>query len=151
MADIKCIYCSKVCETTRGITKHLSTCKGTIQRTISRQTPHRPNDFLVIPKAEATVLLTEQMLGQIHRMDVVGSNNAEMADKVVHESVRSTNSRLRSGIQSTQSEFKLIRFNDGRRGQVGEPVGDKDAMANVADIPGDADNRLPFKKNIEYE
>ncbi len=24
-------------------------------------------------------------------------------------------------------------------------------MANVADIPGDADNRLPFKNNVEYE
>ncbi len=84
-------------------------------------------------------------------MDVVGGDDAEMADKVVHESVRSTTSRSRSGIQSTQSRFKLIRFNDGRRGQAGKLVGDKDAMADVADIPDDADNQLSFKNNIKYE
>ncbi len=119
--------------------------------TIPRQTGHRANDFLVIPKAKATVSLTEQMLGQIQRMDAVSGDDAEMADKMVHESVCSTTSRSRSGIQSTQSGFKLIRFNDGRRGQAGEPVRDEDAMADVADIPGDADNRLPFKNNVEYE
>ncbi len=116
MAGIKCIHCSKVYETTPGMTKHLSTCKGTMQRTIPRQTRHRANNFLIIPKAEATVPLTEQMLGQIQKMDVVGSDNAEMADKVVYESVRSTTFRSRSGIQSTKSEFKLIKFNDGKRG-----------------------------------
>ncbi len=84
-------------------------------------------------------------------MDAVGGNNTEMADEVVHESVRSTTSRSRSGIQSTQSGFKLIKFNNGRRGQTGEPVEDEDAIADVADIPGDADNRLPFKNNVEYE
>ncbi len=122
-----------------------------MQRTVPRQTRHQANDFLVIPKAKATVLLTKQMLGQIHRMDMVGGNDAEMADEVVYESVRSTTSRSKLGIQLTQSGFKLIRFNDGKRGQVGELVGDKDAMADVADIPGDADNRLPFKNNVEYE
>ncbi len=80
------------------------------------------------------------MLGQIQKMDVVGSDNAEMADKVVYESVRNTTSRSRLGIQSTQSGFKLIRFNDGKRGQAGEPVGDKDAIVDVTDIPGNADN-----------
>ncbi len=89
------------------------------------------------------------MLGQIQKMNAVGGHNAEMADNVVHESVRSITTLSRSGIQSTQSRFKLIRFNDGRRGQAGEPVGDNDAMADVADIPGDADNRLPLKINVE--
>ncbi len=74
------------------------------------------------------------MLRQIQRMDAVGGDDAEMADEVVHKSVRSTTSRSRSGIQSTQSGFKLIRFNDGRRGQAREPVGDEDAIADVADI-----------------
>ncbi len=106
MAGIKCIHCSKICETTRGMTKYFSTCKGTMQRTIPCQTRHRANDFHVIPKAEATVPLTEQMLGQIQRMDAVGGDDAEMADEVVHESVCSTTSRSRSRIQSTQSEFK---------------------------------------------
>ncbi len=91
------------------------------------------------------------MLGQIQRMDVVGGDNGEMADKVVHESVRSTTSRSRSRIQSTQNRFKLIRFNDGRIGQAGKPVGDEDAMADVTDIPGNMDNRLPFKNNVKYE
>ncbi len=122
-----------------------------MRHTIPRQTRHRANDFLIISKAEATVPLTEQMLGQIQRIDVVVGDDAEMADEVVHESMRSTTSRLRSRIQSTQSGFKLMRFNDGRRGQAGELVGDEDAMADVADIPGNADNRLPFKNNVKYE
>ncbi len=65
MVDIKCIYYSKVCETTRGMTKHLSIYKGTIRHTIPRQTQHRANDFLLIPKAETTIPLTEQILEQI--------------------------------------------------------------------------------------
>ncbi len=163
---MKCIYCSKVCETTCGMTQHLLTCKGTMQRTNPRQTRHQANDFLVIIKAKATVPLAEEMLGQIQvtysdkeegslnkvrRIDVIGGDDAEIADKVVHESVRSTTSRSRSGIQSTQSGFKLIRFNDGRKREAGELVGDEDAMVDVADIPGDVDNRLPFKNNVEYE
>ncbi len=140
MPGIKCINCSKVCETTRRMTKHLSMCKGMMRCTIPRQTQHQANDFLIIPKAKATVSLTEQMLGQIQKMDAVGGDNAEMADEVVHESVRSTTSRSKSGIQSTQSGFKLIRFNDGRRSQAGERVGDEDTIADVADIPGNTDN-----------
>ncbi len=148
------------------MTKYLSICKDMMQRTISRQTRHRANDFLVIPKAKATVSLTEQMLGQIQvtysdkeegpankvgKMDVIGGDDTKMANEVVHKNVCSTTSRSRSRIQSTQSGFKLIKFNDGRRGQAGEQVEDKDAMADVADIPGDVDNRLPFKNNIEYK
>ncbi len=142
MAGIKCIHCSKVCETIHRMTKHFSMCKGTIRYTIPCQTRHRANNFLIIPKAKATVSLTEQMLGQIQEIDAVGDDNAEMADELVHESVRSTTSQSRSEIQSIQSEFKLIRFNDDRRGQAGELVGDKNAMVDVADIPGEADNRL---------
>ncbi len=89
------------------------------------------------------------MLGQIQRMDAVGGDDAEMADEVVNESVRSITFRSRSGIQSNQSGFKLIQFNDGRRGQGGEPVEDEDAIADVVNKPGDADNRLPFKNNVE--
>ena len=68
---------------------------------------------LVTLKAKATVPLTEQMLGQIQmiysdreekpinkvgKMDMVDGDNAEMADKVVYESMRSTTSRSRSKI-----------------------------------------------------
>ncbi len=91
------------------------------------------------------------MLGQIQRMDAVGSDDTEMADKVIHENMHSITSQSRSGIQSTPSGFKLIKFNDSKRGQAREPIRDKDAMADCADIPGDADNRLPFKNNVEYE
>ncbi len=85
------------------------------------------------------------------RIDAVGGDNAEMADKVVHKSMCSTTFRSRSRIQLTQSGFKLIRFKDGKRGQVEELVGDNNAMTDIADIPGDADNQLPFKNNVEYE
>ncbi len=33
-----------------------------------------------------------------------------------------------------------MRLNDGRKGQIGESVGDENAIADVADIFGDADN-----------
>ena len=61
------------------------------------------------PKTKATVLLTEQTLSQIiytdrkrptnnvEKMDTV--NKAEMANEVIHESVRSTIFWLRSEIQ----------------------------------------------------
>ncbi len=62
-----------------------------------------------------------------------------------------TISWLRSGIQSNQSKYKLIRLNDGRRGQVGKLVGDKDIMPDVADILSDVDNCLLFKNNVKYE
>ncbi len=98
---------------------------------IPRQTRHRANNFLKIPKAEVTVPLIEQILRQIQliysdkdegpannirRMDRVGDDNVEMIDKVVYESVYSTIFRSRSRIQSIKSGFKLIRFNDSRRG-----------------------------------
>ncbi len=75
-------------------------------------------------------------------MDVFVVNNAEMVDKVVHESLYSTTSRSRSEIQSNQSEFQLIKFNDGRKSQAEEPVEDKDAMSDVADMPSNIDNQL---------
>ncbi len=93
----------------------------------------------------------ERPAKKLGRMDAVGSDDVEIADKVVYESVHSTTFRSRSGIQSTQSRFKLIRFNDGRRGQAGKPVGDVDAMTDITDIPSDADNQLLFKNYVEYE
>ncbi len=84
-------------------------------------------------------------------MDTIGGDNTNIADKVVYESMRSTTSWSRSRIQSTKSEFKLIWFNNNKKGQVGEPIIGEDVIANIADIPGDVDNRLPFKNNAEYE
>ncbi len=125
MAGIKCIDCLKVFETICGINKHLSTYKGTMHCIILCQTQHQ---VLIIPKAEAIVPLTKQMLGQIQvtyfdreerptnkigSIYAIGNDNAEMADEIVHESLRSTIFWSRSGIQSTQNVFKLIKFNDG--------------------------------------
>ena len=88
---------------------------------------------------------------KVGKIYVVSDDNIEMAKKIVYKSVYSITSQSRSGIQSTQSEFKLIRFNDSRRDQVGKPVRDKNAIADVVDILGDVNNCLLFKNNVEYE
>ncbi len=59
MASIKYLHCSKVCVTTHGMTKHLSTYKSILYHSIPRQIQHQITDSLVILKAEATVLLIE--------------------------------------------------------------------------------------------
>ncbi len=88
---------------------------------------------------------------KVGKIDAVGSDNAKMADKVIHESMRSNTSWSRSEIQLIQSRFKSIRFNDGKRSQARELIRDEDAMTDVVDIPGDADNCLLLKNNVEYE
>lgn len=112
MASMKCSYCSKVCETARGINKHLSTCRmrhGTARRTISRQIECETKDFLTIPEVEATLPLTKQIEGiysirkmrvhiNVERMDPVDTAEyAEKADgkQVNPESVRSNCTRSR--------------------------------------------------------
>ena len=62
MAGIKCIHYLQVCETIRRMIKHFSTYKSTMRCTIPRQIQYQVR---VISKAEATILLIEQMLGQI--------------------------------------------------------------------------------------
>lgn len=49
MVDPTCIYCSKVCKTTRGLTKHISSCKvrqGKARRTVPRNTMVSCNTML---------------------------------------------------------------------------------------------------------
>ncbi len=91
------------------------------------------------------------MLRPIQRIDVVSSNNIEIVNEVIHHNMHNTTSRSRSKIQSTESMFKLNRFNDSKKGSIRKSVGDKEGMADVADIPGDANNQLSFKNNVEYE
>ncbi len=95
MAGMKCSHCSKVCETARGMTKHLSMCRvrqGTGRRTIPRRIQRGTNNFLTISEAENTFPLAEQMEGiyshkeeeglytnKIEKMDPVGT--AEYAEK----------------------------------------------------------------------
>ena len=89
----------------------------------------------------------KKLINNIEEMDAV--DNTEMANKVIHKNVYRSTSQLRSGIQSIRNGFKLIRFNDDRKGQAEEPVGDKDAITDIADI--DTDNCLLLKTNVEYE
>ena len=87
MASMKCSYCSKVCKTTRGMTKHLSTCRvqrKTARRTIPCQIQCGTNDFLTISKAEATLLLVEQIERIYFDKEEEGpyTNNVEKMDPI---------------------------------------------------------------------
>ena len=67
------------------------------------------------------------------------------------ESVCSTCTRSRSGIQSTQSGFKVMRFTNSERGQAGKPVGDEEVMEYLADKPVVLNkNSYSLKNNVEY-
>ena len=81
------------------------------------------------------------------------SEDTEMPD-VRHISPKSkhpTSSRSRLRIQSIQSAFKLIEFNNGKKRQAGEPVDKENTMAYMADILIEQDNScLLFKNNVEY-
>ena len=172
MAGMKRRHCSKVCETTRGMTKHLSTCKvrrGTARRTVLCDTLYKSNSF-PMAKTEAILPLVESISKEespytdaLDRKDPAGIDEAaempgrgediEMPDvrHIPPEREHTTSSRSRSGIQSIQSGFKLIEFNDGKRGQAGEPVDKENTMAYMADIPIEQDNNcLLFKNNVEY-
>ena len=67
------------------------------------------------------------------------------------DSVCNTCTRSRLGIQSTESGVKVIGFTNSKRGQIGEPVGNEEFMAYLADTPIVLnDNSLLFKDNVEY-
>lgn len=67
--------------------------------------------------------------------------------EVIPESICNTFSWSRSGIESTQNGFQLIKFCDKTR----ELVGYKDVMADMTNILVIRNtNRLTFKDNIEY-
>ena len=179
MAGIKCKHCSKVCDTTRGMTKHLSTCKvrqGMAGPTVPCDILYKTNGFL-IAKAEAMLPLIEPISKKespytdaLHKRDpavdwrdpagidkaakMLGrSEDTEMPDvrHIPPESKHTTSSRSRSRIQSIQSGFKSIKFNDGKRGQAGDSVDEENTMAYMADIPIEQDNNcFPFKNNVEY-
>ena len=93
-------------------------------------------------------------INNVERMDPVGTAEyIEKADgeQMILGSVRNTCTWSRSGIQSSQSEFKVMRFMNSKMGQAEKPVGDEEFIAYLADILVVLkDNGLPFKKNIEY-
>ena len=179
MAGMKCRHCSKVCDIICGMIKHLSTCKvrqGTARCTVPRDTLYKTNGF-PMAKAKAMLPLVESISKEespytdaldrrdlaLDRKDPAGideaaempgrSKDTEMPDvrHIPPESKHTTSSRSRSGIKSIESGFKLIEFNDGKKGQVGEPVDKENTMAYMADIPIEQDNNcLPFKNNVKY-
>ena len=120
MVGMKCSYYSKIYETAREMTKHLSICR--VQQKIAHYTilfqiQRRINDFFTIFKAKAILPLAEQMEGiysdkeekspytnNIKRIDP--DNTTEYVEKadgkqVNPESVCNTCILSRLGIQST--------------------------------------------------
>lgn len=84
----------------------------------------------------------ELYINKIRKMNAVGGNNIEIANKLISKSIYSTIFQLKLGIQLTQSSFKLIRFNDGNRNQTRNHMRSKDITANVADLSSDISNYL---------
>ena len=77
-------------------------------------------------------------ISNVERMDPVGTTQyAEKAnaEQVNPESMRNTCIWSRSGIQSNQSRFQVIRFTNNNKGQIREPVGDEVFMAYSAERP----------------
>lgn len=63
MAGIKCRHCSKICVTTREMTKHILACKinqGKARCTILRDIPYNTNHFPASPKVKAILESTEK-------------------------------------------------------------------------------------------
>lgn len=82
------------------------------------------------------------------RVDIV--EDVKMVE-MTSENICSTFSQLKSGIQSTQNKFKLIKFGINKRRQVGKSVGYGNVIAGIANILVFEDNNcLPFKNNFEY-
>ena len=93
-------------------------------------------------------------INNVKKIDPVGT--AKYMEKANREqvnpwSVCSTCNQSRSGIQSTQSGFKVIELTNSERGQAGKLVEDEEFMVYLADIPVVLnDNGFPFKNNVEY-
>lgn len=67
----------------------------------------------------------------------------------ISECITSTQSR--SGIQSTQSGFKSIKFDDGQGRQAGKLMRDEDTMVYIEDVPVDVDNDFHlFRHGVDY-
>lgn len=66
-------------------------------------------------------------------------------------SQRITSTWSRSGIQSAQTRFKFIQFNNRSEGQVGRVVGEKNTIVYIEDVPVDVDNNCyPFINIVDY-
>lgn len=67
------------------------------------------------------------------------------------ENVCSICTWLRSGIQLILKKFKIIKFINNKRGQIGKPIENEELMAYLVDISIILNNNgFPFKNNIKY-
>lgn len=93
-------------------------------------------------------------INNIEKMDLFGiTEYAKKANrkKMNLKSIYNTYTRSKLGIQSTQNEFKVIRFITSKRKQIGDPVGNKKIIVYLIDILVILNNNgLLFKNNIEY-
>lgn len=132
---------------------------------IPRNTLYNTNHFPATPEVKAMLEPAEKSdykspyLDNFDRRYLSDNNkNMEMPDvkyitlinnHSISEYITSTQSR--SGIQTTWSEFKSIKFDDGQERQVGKLVGDEDTMVYIEDVPVDVDNNChPFRHGVDY-
>ena len=74
----------------------------------------------------------QKLMNKVRKINAVSGNDAEMADKIVHESVYNITFWSTSRIELIKSKFKLIKFHDSRKNQVENLVEDKNAIVDVA-------------------
>lgn len=126
----------------------------------------KTNNFLIIPKTKAIFLLAKQIekiyfykkeknfyinnIKKINLVDIV--KYVKTNQKQVNlKSVYSIYTQLRSRIQLTQSEFKIIKFTNSKKCQIEELIVDKDVIAYLADKLVVLNNKsILFIKNVEY-
>lgn len=66
-------------------------------------------------------------------------------------SERTISTWSKSSIQSTQNEFKSIKFDNNQGVQVDKPIGDENTTTYIEDVPVDIDNNYyPFGHDINY-
>lgn len=83
-------------------------------------------------------------------MNIVGSNDMVIVDKIISKDIYSIIFKLRSGIKLISSRFKLISINYSRRGQAEKLVMEENTRTDMTNIPGYMDNGLHLKNDVEY-
>lgn len=76
-----------------------------------------------------------------------------MADReqIIPESVYNNSIQSKLRIQSSQSGFKLLEFDDDKKGQTEKLVKDEDAMVYITNMSIVINNNcFPLKNNVEY-
>lgn len=115
---MKCRHCSKVCETTRGMTKHLSIYKvqqDTICRTVPCNTLYKTNDF-PRAKAEAILLLIKPISKKKSLyIDTLDGKDPAGINEVAEMLGRSEDIEMQN-VKHIRSKSKYITFSQSRLG-----------------------------------